>query len=94
MQSRDPAGSLPDPVPVFILNQSISVLLKALHAEKGIISASTFQCRGFGQQLRRKYMGKRQVAGYSVRMVTIVVQEDQTDDLFEYIFYQVNFDHL
>jgi len=68
-------------------------LLKALRTEKGIISANTFQCRGFGLQLRSRYKGKRQVAGYSVRVVTVVVQEDQADDLFEYIFYQVNFDH-
>ena len=68
-------------------------LLKALRTEKGIISANTFQCRGFGLQLRRRYKRKRQVAGYSVRMVTIVVQEDQADDLFEYIYYRVNFDH-
>lgn len=68
------------------------LLLKALRAEKGIISANTFQCRGFGLQLRRRYMGKRQVAGYSVRVVTVVVQEDRADDLFEYIYYQVNFD--
>jgi hypothetical protein len=67
-------------------------LLKALRAEKGIISANTFQCRGFGLQLRRKYKRKRHVAGYSVRVVTVVVQEDQADDLFEYIYYQVNFD--
>jgi len=25
-------------------------------------------------------------------VVTVVVQEDQADDLFEYIYYQVNFD--
>lgn len=68
-------------------------LLKALRKEKGVITANTFQCRGFGLQLRRKYMGKRQTADYSVRVVTVVVQEDQADDLFEYIFYQVNFDH-
>jgi nitrogen regulatory protein PII len=68
-------------------------LLKALRREKGIISANTFQCRGFGLQLRRKYKWKRQVAGYSVRVVTVVVKEDQADDLFEYIYYQVNFDH-
>ena len=68
-------------------------LLKALRKEKGIISANTFQCRGFGLQLRRKYKGKRQVAGYSVRVVTVVVEADQADDLFEYIYYQVNFDH-
>jgi len=69
------------------------VLLKALRKEKGVITANTFQCRGFGLQLRRKYMGKRQVAGYAVRVITVVVQEDQADDLFDYIFYQVNFDH-
>ena len=68
-------------------------LLKALRKEKGVITANTFQCRGFGLQLRRKYMGKRQVAGYSVRVVTVMVQAEQADDLFEYIFYQVNFDH-
>jgi len=68
-------------------------LLKALRKEKGVITANTFQCRGFGLQLRRKYMGKRQTAGYSVRVVTVVVQAEQADDLFEYIFYQVNFDH-
>ena len=68
-------------------------LLKALRSEKGIISANTFQCRGFGLQLRRRFKGKRQVAGYAVRVVTVVVQEEQADDLFEYIYYQVNFDH-
>ena len=68
-------------------------LLKALRTEKGIISANTSQCRGFGLQLRRRYKGKRQVAGYSVRVVTVVVEEDQADDLFEYIYYKVNFDH-
>jgi nitrogen regulatory protein PII len=68
-------------------------LLKALRTEKGIISANTSQGRGFGLQLRRRYKGKRQVAGYSVRVITIVVQADQADDLFEYIYYQVNFDH-
>ena len=69
------------------------MLLKALRTEKGIISANTFQCRGFGLQLRRRYMGKHQVAGYSVRVVTVVVEEYQADDLFEYIYYKVNFDH-
>lgn len=69
------------------------ILLKALRTEKGIISANTFQCRGFGLKLRRRYMGKHQVAGYSVRVVTVVVEEDQADDLFEYIYYTVNFDH-
>jgi len=68
-------------------------LLKALRTEKGIITANTSQCRGFGLQLRRKYMGKHQVAGYLVRVVTVVVEADQADDLFEYIYYQVNFDH-
>jgi hypothetical protein len=68
-------------------------LLKALRTEKGVITANTFQCRGFGMQMRRRYKGKRQIAGYSVRMVTVVVEEDLADDLFEYIYYQVNFDH-
>lgn len=68
-------------------------LLKALRTEKGVITANTFQCRGFGVQMRRRYKGKRQIAGYSVRMVTVVVEEDLADDLFEYIYYQVNFDH-
>jgi len=68
-------------------------LLKALRTEKGVIAANTSQGRGFGLQLRRRYKGKRQVAGYLVRVVTIVVQEDQADDLFEYIYYHVNFDH-
>jgi hypothetical protein len=69
------------------------MLLKALRREKGVISANTFQCRGFGLQLRRRYKGKRQNAGYSVRMVTVVVEQGQADELFEYIYYQVNFDH-
>ena len=68
-------------------------LLKALRTEKGVITANTFQCRGFGLQLRRRYKGKRQVAGYSVRVITVVVQEDQADEIFEYIFYRVHFDH-
>ena len=68
-------------------------LLKALRSEKGIITANTFQCRGFGPQMRRKYKGRHQVAAYSVRVVTVVVREDQADDLFEYIYYKVNFDH-
>ena len=68
-------------------------LLKALRTEKGVLTANTFQCRGFGVQLRRRYKGKRQIAGYSVRMVTVVVEEELADELFEYIYYQVNFDH-
>jgi hypothetical protein len=68
-------------------------LLKDLRAEKGIISANSFQCRGFGPRLRKRYRLKRQDAGYSVRVVTIVVQNDAADDLFEYIYYKVNFDH-
>jgi hypothetical protein len=64
-----------------------------LRTKKGIISANTIQCRGFGLQLRRRFKVRRQVAGYSVRVVTVVVQEDQADDLFEYIYYQVSFDH-
>jgi nitrogen regulatory protein PII len=68
-------------------------LLKALRTEKGIISANTFQCRGFGPQLRRKYKGRHQVAAYAVRVVTIVVQEDRAEDVFEYIYFMVNFDH-
>lgn len=68
-------------------------LLKTLRSEKGIVSANTFQCRGFGLQLRRRYKGKRQVAAYSVRVVTVVVQEDRADEIFKYIYYQVHFDH-
>ena len=34
------------------------MLLKALRTEKGIVSANTFQCRGFGLQLRSRYKGK------------------------------------
>ena len=68
-------------------------LLKDLRTEKGILTANTFQCRGFGPRLRKKYRLRRQDAGYSVRVVTIVVQEEQADELFEYIYYKVNFDH-
>jgi len=68
-------------------------LLKALRTEKDVISANTFQCRGFGVRLRKRYKGKHQVAGYSVRVVTVVVPEDQADELFEFIYYRVNFDH-
>jgi hypothetical protein len=68
-------------------------LLKDLRKEKGIITANTYQCRGFGPRLRRKYRLKRQTAGYSIRLVTIVVEEEQADALFEYIYYKVNFDH-
>jgi len=66
---------------------------KDLRAEKGIITANTFQCRGFGPRLRKRYRLKRQDAGYSVRVVSIVVQKEAVDDLFEYIYYKVNFDH-
>ena len=69
------------------------MLLKDLRAEKGVITANTFQCRGFGPRLRKRYRLRRQDAGYSVRVVTIVVQKEQADDLFEYIYYKVNFDH-
>lgn len=67
-------------------------LLRALRTEKGIIAANTFQCRGFGPKLRRRYKGRKQVASYSVRVVTVVAQEEQAEDLFEYIYYHVNFD--
>ena len=68
-------------------------LLKVLRKEKDIISANTFQCGGFGPQLRGRFRNKRKAARYSMRVVTIVVEEDQADDLFEYIYYQVNFNN-
>ncbi len=68
-------------------------LLKVLRTKKGIITANTSLCRGFGLQMRRKYKRKRQVAAYSVRVVTIVVEEDRADDVFEFIYHQVDFDH-
>jgi nitrogen regulatory protein PII len=69
-------------------------LLRELRAEKGIISANTFQCRGFGLQLRSRFKrGRHQVAAHSVRVVTVVVPADRADELFEYIYYKVRIDH-
>ena len=67
-------------------------LLKMLRTQKGIISANTFQCRGFGLQLRGRYRRKRHVAAHSVRVVTVVVEEQRADELFDYIYYQAEFD--
>ena len=66
-------------------------LIRILRAEKGVITANTFQCRGFGLQLRRKYRRRHQAAVHSVRVVSLVVSEDHADDLFEYIYDKVNF---
>lgn len=69
-------------------------LIKALRRDKGIITANTFQCRGFSHQLRGRYSRRRQLATHSVRVVTLVVSEQQADDIFEYVYHQVNSGHL
>lgn len=66
-------------------------LIRSLRNEWGLITANTFQCRGFGLQLRSKYKRRHQGAVHSVRVVSLVVAEERADALFEYIYRKVNF---
>lgn len=67
-------------------------LLKALRSEKGILSATTFQSRGIGHKSHHGE-GSGKLESSSVRVVTVVVPEETADDLFEYIYYKMGFDH-
>lgn len=64
-------------------------LLKALRAEYGILTANTFQCRGLGPGTEKK--GKLTVS--SVRVVTVVSPPEKVEELFEFIYFKVGFDH-
>ena len=64
-------------------------LLKALRAEHGIITANTFQCRGVGHDSAK---GKK-FDVQSVRVVTVVVPPEKADELFEFIYFKMGFDH-
>ena len=67
-------------------------LLTLLRSEKGIVSASTFQCRGIGPRPQGEKEHSKLDAS-SVRVVTVVVPKEKADDLFEYIYFKMGFDH-
>ncbi len=67
-----------------------SDLLKALRSEHGVITANTFQCRGVGLAEETK---KNKLSVHSVRVVTVVVPPEKVDELFEFIYFKMEFDH-
>lgn len=69
------------------------VLLKALRAEKNILSANTFQCRGIDRKSHSGQLYHRTPAADSVRVVTIVVPTHQAEEIFEYVYFQVGMNH-
>ena len=58
-----------------------STLLKALRAEKDIITANSFKCRGVSGAA-----GGKKLEVEAVRVVTVVVTAKEADALFEYIY--------
>lgn len=60
-------------------------LIKALKAEKGIITANMFQCRGLGGTDEPAGRLGRLPPAKSVRVVSVVVPANRADELFDYI---------
>ncbi len=59
-------------------------LIKALKAEKGIITANMFPCRGLGGADEPGRLGSLPVAK-PVQVVSVVVPAEQADEMFNYI---------
>lgn len=64
-------------------------LLKALRSEHGVITANTFQCRGITPSAEKQ----KKLEVNSVRVVTVVAPPEKIDNLFEYIYFKMGFDH-
>lgn len=68
-------------------------LLKALRAEKGIVAASSLACRGMGAGGVR--LGRRRrPRAEPVRLVSVVVPEERADEIFEFIYVQVDIEGI
>lgn len=57
-------------------------LVKSLRAEKGIITANSFACRG----VEGSSTGKKKLEVKAVRVVAVVVVAELADEIFEYIY--------
>jgi len=64
-------------------------LIKALKAEKGIITANMFPCRGLGGSDEPGRLGILPAAK-PVQVVSVVVPEERADELFNYICTEAN----
>jgi hypothetical protein len=84
---QDP-GSFPDSKLITcILNDDgrDSGLLRGLRAEKGVITANSFKCRGVSGSSAGGKSGKK-LEVKAVRVVTVVVAAEVVDEMFEYIY--------
>jgi hypothetical protein len=63
-------------------------LIKGLRADKDIITANSFKCRGLGASSGGK-PGKQKLEAEAVRVVTVVVEAKMADKMFEHIYDQV-----
>jgi hypothetical protein len=66
-------------------------LIIALKVDKGVITANMFHCRGIGVMDKPGRFG-RVPAPRSVQVVTIVVPDQRAEEIFEYVYEQVDID--
>ncbi len=64
-------------------------LVKALRADKGIITANSFKCRGIGASSGGGKHSKKKLEAEAVRVVTVVVVATEADEMFEFIYNNV-----
>lgn len=74
-------------------NGSDKTLMWSLRREKQVISTSSVACRGIAVLQSAKSKRDRLPEPTLVRMVEVVVAEDEADALFDYIYEQVGIDH-
>lgn len=65
-------------------------VLKKLREEKGIITANTNSARGMGKLTPRAYRGVGEQT--EKQILTVVVDADRADEIFEYIYQEGNID--
>ena len=65
----------------------ITTVVQALKDEKGILTAHQTSCRGIGAVGRREpEKGFRSPPPKTLRLLTVVVPEDQADEVFDFVF--------
>lgn len=66
-----------------------SKILKGLRADKGIITANSFKCRGVGASSGSR--NKKALKAEAVRVVAVVVAAEKADKMFSYLYEQAGF---
>ena len=65
-------------------------LLKALRSELGIIRANSTSCRGFAALGDARTKRSKLPASILVKLIDVIVDEEQADTVFEFIFERAN----